>query len=165
MLPTDPSKVEAYKAKMREQRASQPSPYPKGTKFTEEHKANLSASFRSSDACRKKWAKRAGSGKGWYDKHGYRMRSVAGVAIPEHRFVMEKFLGRKLTKHETIHHKNGKRDDNRLENLELWASRHGRGQRMVDVIDWAIEMLHEHGFEILQPAGWRSKLSPPNSTN
>ena len=73
------------------------------------------------------------------DRHGYiyvyrpggtkKVRSQ----IQEHRLVMEKVLGRELTKHETVHHKNGIRHDNRPENLELWASRHGRGQRVAEL--------------------------------
>ena len=82
----------------------------------------------------------------WHlDRKGYKFCMSNGKGIYEHRIVMERHIGRPLTPHETVHHKNGDRTDNRIENLELWSSRHGRGQRVQDKIDFALSFLIEYG--------------------
>lgn len=72
--------------------------------------------------------------------------------VAEHRLVMEEVLGRYLTEDESVHHKNGVRDDNRLENLELWSTSQPYGQRVEDKISWAHEILRKYdGYKKLVP--------------
>ena len=57
-----------------------------------------------------------GGTKNWA---GYRLISVYGKQVREHRYLMEQHIGRKLQKNEVVHHINGDRADNRIENLEV----------------------------------------------
>lgn len=100
------------------------------------------------ERCRAKWCKvhKPAVRESYVNNHGYVVLRGGDL---EHRAVMAESLGRALYSHENVHHKNGVKTDNRLENLELWTTQQPKGQRVEDKVQWALELLQLYRPDLL----------------
>jgi hypothetical protein len=114
--------------------------------------------YASCSACRTESGESNSNWRGGRTRHkrGYILlwapdhpRTGNGSYVFEHVLVMEKMLGRYLLPGENVHHRNGVKDDNRPENLELWIRPQPTGIRRSDALAWAREIIARYGDENL----------------
>ena len=82
-------------------------------------------------------------------KGGYIRVKTSNGWQREHTMVMEQYLGRTLLEHELVHHKNGQRDDNCIQNLELCTYSQPPGQRVSDKLEWIAKFVSDYGLQIV----------------
>ena len=77
----------------------------------------------------------------------------------EHKLIYEMYYGVTLTSNQNIHHKNGVRDDNHIDNLELWDTSQPAGQRVLDKLSYYFELVKSHSDNPLYKKEIESQLS------
>ena len=129
-IPTRKTFSEKSRKKISESQKNRP--YHPGHKLSEETKTKISQSHKGvytkpTEFGGHRRKRSDGYIKVYCPDHPY---STKDGYVMEHVLVMEKEIGRCITRKEVVHHKNHKRDDNRLENLELMAFKAHAGLHM-----------------------------------
>jgi len=97
-------------------------PYYLGKKLSESHKRKLGLYKRGKD--NKSWRGGISHLQGYIKIYNPKHPKAVGNYVFEHRLVMENHIHRYLKPTEIVHHKNGIRNDNRIENLLLVTRKH-----------------------------------------
>lgn len=102
--------------------------------------------WKSDNSARWKGGRRVQKGGyiGVYSPDHPRLKGTKRKYVLEHRLVMERMIGRYLLDTEFVHHKNGRRDDNRPGNLELWQTSQPVGQRATEIAHCPTCRCHLH---------------------